>query len=616
MIRARGCAGDNEIFREFFAAVEDLVFSMNETVETALANVRRSKEQIDLENINRRGYDVKLGRGGIREIEFIAQALQLAHGGLDRWLRSPHTLISLSRLADRDHLSRRELSQLSAAYTFLRRTEHALQMENGNQTHTVPDEPEKRALLARRMTFAAGGDFESDLKTHTENVSRVYSRIFGPTPEPPVEMRGTERVTFGTYDPSGKAGGFDLIASVSPHFAAMLDVNPDIAAALPERNAVFIEPDYKVEMMSAVHAGTGSGSDWVFRDRLAALRRTWQGLLLPIAIADIFEQITIREAKRLQTMLAEASIAAALEIVKHELAKRFSTTVDELPLAVLALGKLGGRGLDYNSDLDLIVVYDDTRTVPDSVGHAEYYGRAVELFVTVLSSITRDGNIYRVDLRLRPFGSKGMSAIAATAFLEYIRDTAAIWEMLAFVKLRAAGGDMELASSVEVNTRSIIHERAAAVDVEELREETRRVRLALEKKHSRARRGKEFDIKYGSGGMLDVYFAMRFLQLRSNVPDDDENRSTPFMLERLANQPSLVTCHSSLAALRLGYEFLSALDHNLRLTVGRTTRVPLANHAALETIARRMNLASAAELLEHLTLHRLALRSAFEQVLD
>src|SRR5205823_13784227 len=123
--------------------------------------------------------------GGIREIEFLAQALQLAHGGRDKWLRSPHTLISLSRLADRKHLTESDLAELSAAYEFLRRTEHVLQMKNGLQTHTIPDDPKKRGLVARNMTFATGGDFEADLLTHSGNVSRIFSRVFGEAaPEP------------------------------------------------------------------------------------------------------------------------------------------------------------------------------------------------------------------------------------------------------------------------------------------------------------------------------------------------------------------------------------------------------------------------------------------------
>ena len=179
MIRSRGCSGDIDLFKKFFSAIEGLVFSKNETVETALANVRRSKERMDLENTNRRGFNVKLGRGGIREIEFLAQALQLAYGGKDKWLRSPHTLISISRLTDRGHFKSAELTQLSAAYEFLRRTEHVLQMENGVQTHIVPDELERRSLIAQRVTFAAGGDFERELKYHTKNVSHIFSRVFG-----------------------------------------------------------------------------------------------------------------------------------------------------------------------------------------------------------------------------------------------------------------------------------------------------------------------------------------------------------------------------------------------------------------------------------------------------
>ena len=228
--------------------------------------------------------------------------------------------------------------------------------------------------------------------------------------------------------------------------------------------------------------------------------------------------------------------------------------------------------------------------------------------------MTRDGNLYRVDLRLRPFGSKGMSAISIDAFLGYMADTAAVWEMLAFVKVRAVGGDASLGYTVENETRRIIHERAAAVDKNELREETCRVRLALEQQRSGTRKPTEFDIKYGPGGMLDVYFAMRFLQLRDNVPDDPYDRSTVFMLDRLEAIGSLsAEIH---AALLAGYKFLTSLDHNLRLTVGRSTSLPLANHGALNTISERMKLDSVNDLIEQLTLHRLAIRSAFDNILS
>lgn len=204
----------------------------------------------------------------------------------------------------------------------------------------------------------------------------------------------------------------------------------------------------------------------------------------------------------------------------------------------------------------------------------------------------------------------------ASGFLDYLQNTAAVWEMLAFVKLRAAGGDMVLGDRIERDARRIIHERALSIDRAELAAETRRVRLALEKQRSRARRGKEIDIKYGEGGMLDVYFAMRYLQLLHNVPDDTGDRSTTAMLDRLSALKPLKSVKDEITALRDGYRFLSALDHNLRLTVGRTTRVPLGKQAVLETIAARMDHGSSDDLLGALVIHMIPVRKAFVRLVD
>ncbi len=623
LIRSRGCAGDVELFKQFFRQVGSLVFSKSETVTSALANVRRSKEQIDLENINKRGFNVKLGQGGIREIEFLAQALQLAYGGKDRWLRSPHTLISLARLTDRKHLSESELTGLSAAYEFLRRTEHVLQMENGVQTHTVPEDHVKRSLLGARMAFASGGNFDNDLAIHTRNVKSVFARVFGEvTDSSQLEvtevpnaadrvlshvMASLEKSEIEFESTDENLAVLEKITAVSPHFSSMLAANPSLIGQLSDPEDSFTEPKYFEEMLEAVESERDFGA------RLSAMRRVWSRFLFEIVVRDIYETISIREAKSLQTKLAEATVSAALRVVRDEMSIRASRggTIDDL--VVLALGKMGGRGLDYDSDLDVVMVYYDSRMQEGVMAPSEFYSRAVELFATTLSSMTRDGNLYRVDLRLRPFGSKGMSAISIDAFIGYMHDTAAMWEMLAFVKLRAVGGERSLGLTVESETRRIIHERAANLPVQELASETKRVRIALEQQRAGARRTSEIDIKYGSGGMLDIYFAMRFLQLRDNVPDDSDDRTTTFMLEKLVESGSLTSqLHTAVVA---GYEFLFTFDHNLRLTVGRTTRVPLANRSALQTIATRMKLTSSEELLENLSIHRLNVRNAFDQIL-
>jgi Glutamine synthetase adenylyltransferase len=435
LIRSRSAAGDAELFKRFYSAVEETIFSADETVEQALENVRLSKEKIDIEQRNQAGYNVKLGKGGIREIEFIAQALQLAYGGRDRWLRSPHTLISLSRLSDRGLLTEHELTELFDAYEFLRHLEHLLQMENGLQTHTVPEAMERRQLIGKRMNFKGGNELDQNLKAHTKNVSKIYERIF----EGGLKSKIGNQLLANSYQPNTipswvgppvkksdavktgdeSAAFVERLAHVSPRFADVFRANPQ-----------FVSDIIATELGSFKDCGTTSPCanqlidavkfETDFGHRLAALRKTWIRLQLEIVIADVFEKISLAETKCLQTQLAEASINAALLIVKTELEKKYSIEISKLPFAVLGLGKLGGGGVDYDSDLDVVLVYDNTFT-PNGLGVtlAEFYSRAAEIFVTSLSSMTRDGSLYRVDLRLRPFGKNGTSSISKKAFLEY-----------------------------------------------------------------------------------------------------------------------------------------------------------------------------------------------------
>jgi glutamine synthetase adenylyltransferase len=603
MIRSRGCAGNVELFREFFQRVQDLIFSKDETPASALRNVRLSKERINEQRTSDRGTDIKLSSGGIREIEFIAQALQLAYGGRDTWLRAPHTLISLDRLKDRGLITESELTQLSSAYKFLRRVEHILQMENGVQTHTIPNDPQRRQVLARRVAFAGEGELEKCLLEHTANVSRIFTRVLPKIDEVDADPISVEK--FEPVDSKRDDSVVEQLRAISPHFASIAGSHPGVL-----RSPVAANSGYSDVLRKAIESAKG---DRTFRARLGALREWWLRCLLGIVTADAFREIDLRESKRRQTELAEASIAAGLEIVRLEMESKYDAVIPDLDLSILALGKLGGGGVDYDSDLDLIFVYDENSAIPVGTTHVEFFSRATELFVTTMSSMTREGSLYRVDLRLRPYGSKGLSAMAADAFLQYIGDKAAIWEMLAFVKLRAVGGDMELGTRVENQTRSTIHERATAADPDDLRLETMRVRDALEEQRAHKKRGGDVDIKYGAGGMLDVYFAMRYLQLRYNVPDNDQDRSTAGTLEALS---SVLSDPSVLMPLNDGYHFLSRLDHAIRLTVGRITRLPSGNVPAMELIAKRLEVTSPAELIEQLTIHRLAIRDAYEQILS
>ncbi|MEZ5344656.1 MAG: hypothetical protein R2681_03775 [Pyrinomonadaceae bacterium] len=625
LIRSRAAAGDEEIFHQFAEQTAPLVFSADATVADALNNVRRSKEKIDLEKIAKYGFDVKLGVGGIREIEFIAQALQLAFGGKDPWIRAPHTLISLSRLADRKLIAESELTELFDAYSFLRRLEHIVQMEHGLQTHLIPDDNEKRLLIAKRIGISSLTDFDNELKRRTSGVNRIFTRIFGQeyiekqhratekesTAESEIEPILTS-IEKSHVDRSLSKDNIEALKYFSEYakpFAEMLTSNPELFSALPKPDEKFREIDFDFEVKN-----TGGGNN-AFSAQLAGLRKSWARYMIRLAAFDLYGNIELTELKTRQTELAEASIRAAAEIAGQKLHKDLGSNIKDFEIGVLGLGKLGGNGMDYGSDLDLVLIYDDEKDPPvKGMTRKQFYSKAAEIFVTTLSSLTRDGTLYRVDLRLRPDGKNGATAIGRNALLNYLGSRAAIWEWLAYVKLRGIGGPDSLAKKTEIEARKTLHKAALLADKEKLKEETRRIRMLLEKQKTTGKKGEEINIKFGEGGLQDIYFAIRYLQLRDNVPDDAENRSSLFSLEKLHENGSL--SDEDFTALREGYDFLSNLDHALRLTLGRSTRLLLGNKQALNLLAYRLNHTSGAVLLEKLTFHRLNVRASFDAVLE
>jgi glutamate-ammonia-ligase adenylyltransferase len=762
LIRSRAAAGTPSLYARFAEEVRARVYTHAASVEAALGNVRLAKQKIDRQHADTaRGFNVKLGRGGIREIEFIAQALQLAHGADDTWLHAPHTLISLGRLADRHLIAERERTELSDAYAFLRMLEHRLQMEHGLQTHSVPGEERRRTLVARRMNFAgqdALGEFNRALDFHTARVRAAYERVFGesrdaapaandeaatieaatieaatieaatggamveavtngatveaatgvragdkhgtgesivaveadaatgvgaslpaaPFREPRLEvassgahadaaatlaaaqvfasrlatrsgdanLRARETETAATariarllsdaaHDSLNSRRALSYVARVaasldksstnvelsdeslralvrlcgaSDFFGEMLAANPALIPALvagaePER-------DYRALLRREIDRESS------FRSELMALRRAWAQLLVETGARDVSGEISHADSNRLQTELATASINAAYFIARREMARRYGNLAAGPRLCVLALGRLASGGMDYGSDLDLVVVYDAQVPSPVSaLTREEAYTRLVELMVSALSSLTRAGYVYRVDLRLRPDGKNGALVRSAGSFVEYLRTRTNYWEWLAYVKLRAVGGDLELGRAAEQEARRAIHEAARGCDGEELRVETRRVRERLERERGAgqgATRG-VVDIKFGAGGMLDVYFATRYLQLRDDVPDEGADRSTRTTLARLSDAGSLDA--DSYRNLSEGYAFLRTLDHHLRIIAGRSSRLPVApDHAVLKDLARSVGHEPAAALVEILRARMDGIRAAYERI--
>jgi glutamate-ammonia-ligase adenylyltransferase len=677
LIRSRAAAGSNQLFSQFAAAVQKYIYRPNVSVKDALSSVRLAKQKIDRQ-VERRaaGFNVKLQRGGIREIEFIAQALQLAHGGLDEWLRGSHTLIVLGRLAERELISEQERTQLSEAYAFLRVLEHRLQMEHGLQTHTVPDNDEQRSLVARRMGFAGAatlGNFNRALDLHTTNVRRAYDRVFAESvadatqsssvflPEtsataheataiqhaaavfathlnkqtslqssdtetlaqllterahqaanPKRALALTARVAASVAKAEdeiefSRAGLLALVrlCGASELFGEMVAANPALLSVLSSQRK--LHRDYRAQLRACVDA------EKTFAAEISAFRREWATLLIEIGAQDAAGEISIAESNRRQTELAVASINVAYLIARRELGRRYGR-IDAGPrIAVLALGRLASGGVDYSSDLDLIILYDSLVASPiSSLTCDEAYARLSELMIAALSSVTREGYLYRVDLRLRPDGKNGSLVTSSEGFLEYLKQRSAVWEWLAYVKLRAVAGDLELGRMIETHARHAIHEKAAGTDVNELKRETRHIRERLEKEKTRRRRAEAIDIKYGAGGMLDVYFAARYLQLRDDVPDEGEDRSTQATLERLQANGSLD--NDEREALSHGYALLRTVDHHLRLILGKVAALPAIDHTAFAEIAAKLGYQDSASLRKALSDAMLAIRQTYDRI--
>ena len=677
LIRVRPAAGSSELFSRFKERVTPSVFRPAISVSDALASVRLAKQKIDRKVEKKSGFNVKLGRGGIREIEFIAQALQLAHGGRDDWLRVSHTLVSLERLADRGFITQQERSELTDAYCFLRILEHRLQMEHGLQTHIVPESEAARELIARRMGFMSTHgtvEFADAVKLHSSNVRQAYDRLFAevelnleakPAREPRVIKTFDKNVSLANAaarvlrdhisvkEPLEVSELNEMLVrqareALNPHrallqiariaaslektsadlqfewlhvknlitlcgssdfFAEIIAANPALIGSLGISVESCLRRDHRAVLRSAVDAQNS------YSDELSVLRLKWAEMLTEIGMLDASKQISAFEANRVQTELAVASLNVAYLIARREIARRLGTLRTGPRLAVFGLGRLGTSGVDYGSDLDILITYDSLVPSPlPGLSQDEAYARLVELMVAALSSITREGYLYRVDLRLRPHGKNGPLVLSSTGLLHYLKEESAPWEWLAYLKLRAVGGDLELGKMVETHARHRIHENAARTDANELKQATKHVRERLESEKGIRGRDEGVDIKYGKGGMLDVYFAVRYLQLRNEVPDEGEDRSTAYTLERLSQEG--VLGEDDYTALSSGYNLLRAVDHSLRLVVGRSTRLPNSDHPTARDVAKKMGFESSSELQKTLGEQMTLIREAYQRILD
>jgi [glutamine synthetase] adenylyltransferase / [glutamine synthetase]-adenylyl-L-tyrosine phosphorylase len=685
MIKARSIAGDLALGESFLEELTPFVWRRYFDY-AAIADIHAMKRQIHAHKggdvIAIEGHDVKLGRGGIREIEFFVQTQQLVFGGKKSVLRGKQTLRMLELLCENGWITEQAVSELQEAYRFLRMVEHRLQMVEDQQTQRLPNSKEGVDMIALFSGFSPA-DFRKNLLMHFQNVEKHYGNLFedsptlsggkgnlvftGSTDDPEtlktlkamgfqrpeviaetvrgwhfgrraaiVTPRAREVLTelvpvlleaFGkSSDPDGAMIALDNALQGMPAvvelftilkqnsalrglFAEILGNAPRLAEVVVQRPHVldalvdseFANPATESVLANRFYAQLARvpemedfldlSRDLVRAERFTIGARLFSGLADPL------------EAGASYAAIAAATINVCLKRVEAELASKHGV-VPGARVAVVALGKLGGREMTALSDLDLMLLYDLEDGVNESNGArplyaSEWFSRLTQRLVTALTVSTKRGTLYDVDLRLRPSGGKGPVAVTLNAFKEYHVAESETWERMALTRARVVAGDPDFGKEIKVAIQAtFLRDKNRKSLVKDIRAMRQLVATEKPAKH-------HWDLKLTDGGLVDIEFTTQFL-----------------LMKYAGDRPEILHPNIGKALNQLAQAGALSLDEARRLTEAWRLQTSLAQIIALgnsvpldvDRVRKpfKLRLAKAAELPDFVTLEA-SLRSYQEQ---
>jgi [glutamine synthetase] adenylyltransferase / [glutamine synthetase]-adenylyl-L-tyrosine phosphorylase len=635
LIKARPVAGDIAAGNAFLAELRPFLWRKSLDF-AAIQDIHSIKRQINAHRGGGRiavaGHDVKLGRGGIREIEFFAQTQQLIWGGRFPVLRQRGTCATLDALAAAGRIAAETAGVMSDAYRFLRRVEHRLQMIDDAQTHTIPADAEGLARLATFLGLASTEAFAAELLRHLAAVESRYAALFEQAPtlsgpgnlvftgseDDPETLETLSRLGFaephtvaalvrgwhhGRYRATRSQRARELLTELVPALlhAFGASPNPDLAflrfdqflARLPAgiqlfsllyKNAAvlhlmaeifgasprladqlahrpglldgvfsagfFDPPPARAELATELDRVLAGARD--YEDALDLTRRWVGDRKFQIGVQLLRARIDGESAGGAFANVAETAIAGLLPQVTAEFARNHGA-VPGGALVVLGLGKLGSREMTVTSDLDLIIVYDAPPSVEASDGRRPlpvltYFARLTQRLVNALTAPTAEGNLYEVDMRLRPSGAKGPTASSLAAFVRYHDELAWTWEQMALTRARAVAGPAELGQTVMAVIGEVLRRRR---DPDRLVIDVADMRRRIVEQH---RDPPIWELKHRRGGLVDIEFIAQYLQLREAAHQPQAlHQNTAAALRALAAAGALeaAAAEQLLGALRL-----------------------------------------------------------------
>ena len=591
LIKARGIAGSRELAYEFLRQHQPFIYPKSATPDLLeeIANIKRRIER-DVVGPDKLHRDVKLGIGGIREIEFIVQALQLTHGARHPFLQEPSMLKALRALRELDLLPPEEVLALDGAYRFLRRVEHRLQIEAEQQTHTVPEEHEALRRLARSLRFSSAKDFTAALHERMDSVRPIFQRIISETPAGLAKINleifnDPKRAAKALGDLERGSGSFHIAPrtrqisrKLHPILLDWLAKTADPDATLNQfvrfveayglRSLLFellVANPKLLELVVKTFDASRIAGDLLIRrpqlleeitrdptfsdarsmaehlrrlDSLGAsafqldpVRAYRQRQILRVMLRDVLYSGRPATAKNLGAELSGLAEACLLFTIRLLVGKQ---------LTVIALGKFGGHELSYGADLDVLFL----GRAHSSEAKAGEEIRGAQNLVVNMAQPTSEGNIWMLDARLRPEGEKGPLVSPLETYQAYYENRAQLWEIHALTRVRSVTGPLgarfiEMAQHYwrKTSQRPDLFEQ-----IDNMLERIRRERGS----------GSDFlDFKTGVGGMIEVEFLVQALQMRGNIWEPNWERAVDRLHERgILNNAEAVKLKQAYGLLR------------------------------------------------------------------
>jgi [glutamine synthetase] adenylyltransferase / [glutamine synthetase]-adenylyl-L-tyrosine phosphorylase len=682
LIKCRPIAGDLDLGRTFLAAITPFVYRRYLSA-AEISEIKAMKRRIEQRTLSAgtAAIEVKTGHGGIRDVEFVVQFLQLLHGGPYPAVRHANTLNAMSRLEHAGCLTPEERAIMEDTYRFLRRVEHRLQIMFDRQTHQMPRDLEEQRILAVRMGYPPASAWEDrtgpaqrflhDYRSKTDLNRRILNHLLhdafrdgdgtvadpvvdlvldpyptpeliasvlarypfrdrqtayqnlmalaredipflsqarcrhflaaiasrlleavGRTPDPDMALTNLEKVSASlgakailwelfSFNPPTLRLYVELCAT-SQFLSEILINNPGMVDDLLD--SLVADRDQPALAIKAELAELCKGAEDLAPILLSFRNKEW----IRVGTRDILGREPIREVTRELADVAEAVVTQAARDQWRRRASRYgvprrAADGDRARWAIVGLGKLGGRELNYHSDLDLIFILEcegATSGGEDSISNEQFVSEVVRRLLKALAGGGSGTPLYHVDTRLRPHGSSGPLVVTLDAFRDYFRGPAQLWERLALTRARPIFSTGGFGKIVATSIREAL--TAPELPRDSLAQGVVAMRRKLEGHHGR------HDVKRGYGGIADIEFLVQYLQLVHGPEKPAILRPNVWSALDALRRTDLLAADVH-ADLREAYNFWRTVESRLRIVYNRPGTDLPDNPDELARLARRLS---------------------------